>query len=162
MRKVHNLRVEKGITLVALIITIIILVILAAVTIKEVFGNGFLDIAIKGAENYAIAQTNEMDKVNEIDNFIKDKVNEIIDGQGSSNSAPRWIEGGEPHSVEEEKTNTQITIAMTAEDDDGDNLTYIIKYWKIRRRWRKGIYRRKENRRCRTRNRTNCRYNGAK
>ena len=103
--------------------------ILAAVTIKEVFGNGFLELAAKGAENYAIAQTEEENMMNELENFIKDKLNEIDNGQGTQNSAPRWAEGGEPHSVEERKTDTQIRIAMTAVDDDGDDLTYTIKYY---------------------------------
>ena len=154
----NKLKKESGITLVALIITIIILVILAAVTIKEVFGNGFLDLAAKGAENYAIAQTEEENMMNELENFIKDKVADIEGG----NKAPRWAEGGEPHSAEEEKTDTKIKLIMTAVDDDGDNLIYTIKYWKIRRRRRKRIYRRKENRRCRTRDRTRNRNNGVK
>lgn len=69
---------EKGITLVSLIITIIILVILSAVTIKSVFKDGFLELAAKGTENYIIAQTNEMNKLNEVDNFIKDEIDDII------------------------------------------------------------------------------------
>ena len=154
----EKLNKENGITLVALIITIIILVILAAVTIKEVFGNGFLDLAAKGAENYAIAQTEEENMMNELENFIKDKVADI-EGE---NKAPRWAEGGEPHSAEEEKTDTKIKLIMTAVDDDGDNLIYTIKYWKIRRRRRKRIYRRKENRRCRTGSRARNRNNGVK
>ena len=153
----EKLNKENGITLVALIITIIILVILAAVTIKEVFGNGFLDLAAKGAENYAIAQTEEENMMNELENFIKDKVADI---EGEGNKAPRFIDG--PRSVEEEKTDTKIKLIMTAVDDDGDNLTYTIKYWKIRRRRRKRIYRRKENRRCRTGSRARNRNNGVK
>ena len=44
---------NQGITLVALIITIIILIILAAVTINAVFDLNILDIAQKAAEGYA-------------------------------------------------------------------------------------------------------------
>ena len=183
-------------------------------TIKEVFGNGFLDIAAKGAENYTIAQAEELDKMKEVENLIKDvqkeygdlvspeiliegelsndtykgivtvtikdklkepatkaeKIKYVINGEekylnGTNNSftvegdgtyevvaymvdkndnlsapseieiftiknniAPRWAEGGEPHLVEKEKTDIKIKLAMTAIDDDGDNLTYTIKY----------------------------------
>ena len=49
------LRGEKGITLVALIITIIILVILAAVSIAAVMNMKIVDYAVNGAQNYAKA-----------------------------------------------------------------------------------------------------------
>lgn len=47
------LRQEKGITLVALIITIIVLVILAAVSIAAVYQSNIVDYAVNGAKNYA-------------------------------------------------------------------------------------------------------------
>ena len=47
------LRGEKGITLVALIITIIILVILAAVSIAAVTNMKIVDYAINGSQDYA-------------------------------------------------------------------------------------------------------------
>ena len=50
---------ERGITLVALIITIIILIILAAVTINALTHDGLADMAIKGAQDYDKAQQNE-------------------------------------------------------------------------------------------------------
>ena len=109
--------------------------ILAAVTIKAAFQDGFLDLATKGAENYTIAQAEEENMMNELENFIKDKVADI---EGGGNKAPRFIDG--PKSVEEEKTNTQITIAMTAIDDDGDDLTYIIKYYLCNEDETKGDY----------------------
>lgn len=48
------LRQEKGITLVALIITIIVLVILAAVSIAAVYQSNIVNYAVNGAQNYAI------------------------------------------------------------------------------------------------------------
>lgn len=47
------LRQEKGITLVALIITIIVLVILAAVSIAAVYQSNIVGYAVNGAQNYA-------------------------------------------------------------------------------------------------------------
>lgn len=56
------LRQEKGITLVALIITIIVLVILAAVSIAAVYQSNIVNYAVNGAQNYA----NEAGRENEI------------------------------------------------------------------------------------------------
>jgi len=47
------LKTEKGITLVALIITIIVLVILAAVSIAAVYQSRIVNYAINGTYNYA-------------------------------------------------------------------------------------------------------------
>lgn len=47
------LKTEKGITLVALIITIIVLVILAAVSIAAVYQSKIVNYAINGTYNYA-------------------------------------------------------------------------------------------------------------
>jgi len=51
-----KIKEEKGITLVALIITIIVLIILAAVTIITFTDSGLLETASKGTQNYANAQ----------------------------------------------------------------------------------------------------------
>ena len=71
---------ERGITLVALIITIIILIILAAVTINSLTHDGLADMAIKGAEDYDKAQQNEMNMLNEIDSMVKETIKNIEDG----------------------------------------------------------------------------------
>jgi len=47
IRKVKK-NYEKGITLIALIITIILLIILAAVSLNAVFGDGLLQVATDG------------------------------------------------------------------------------------------------------------------
>lgn len=59
------LREEKGITLVALIITIIILIILAAVTIIAVKDSNMANVAINGTQNYAQAQVDESQKIDD-------------------------------------------------------------------------------------------------
>ena len=50
------LKEEKGITLVALIITIIVLIILAAVTIMSFRESGIINTAVNGKINYSKAQ----------------------------------------------------------------------------------------------------------
>lgn len=56
MKKFKN---EKGITLIALIVTIIILAVLAAVTINNVLNTGIAEFATNGAEKYKIAEVDE-------------------------------------------------------------------------------------------------------
>lgn len=53
------LRQEKGITLVALIITVIILIILAAVSIAALTSGGFIPLTVNASQDYARAQNNE-------------------------------------------------------------------------------------------------------
>ena len=53
------LRQEKGITLVALIITIIVLVILAAVSIAAVYNSNIIGYAVNGAQDYSQQAVNE-------------------------------------------------------------------------------------------------------
>ena len=79
MNKKKNLKQEKGITLVALIITIIVLVILAAVTINAAFNSGIIDTAVNGAVNYADAQKKEQITFDDLDKNIQDIVKQIED-----------------------------------------------------------------------------------
>lgn len=67
-------KTEKGITLVALIVTIIVLLILAAVTIGAIQNDGIIEHAKNAREQYGKAQTNEkttlegyLEKINEND-----------------------------------------------------------------------------------------------
>ncbi len=56
---------EKGITLVALIITIIILIILAGISLNLTLGeNGLFQMALKAKENMELAQVEEQEKLN--------------------------------------------------------------------------------------------------
>ena len=61
------LRGQKGITLVALVITIIVLIILAGVSIALVMGdNGIATKAREGATNYQNAQSEEAGAINKL------------------------------------------------------------------------------------------------
>lgn len=68
------LRQEKGITLVALIITIIVLVILAAVAITTAYQTGIVNYAMNGATGYAQAGLNENrmmnNSINHLDSYM--------------------------------------------------------------------------------------------
>ena len=58
------MREQKGITLVALIITIIVLLILAMVSISLVLNGGIIDRSNKSVNNYATAEYNEQQQLN--------------------------------------------------------------------------------------------------
>lgn len=56
---------QKGITLVALVITIIVLLILAAVTLQLTLGeHGIFNLAEKAGKNYTNAQNEELNGIN--------------------------------------------------------------------------------------------------
>ena len=61
---------EKGITLVALVITIIVLLILAGVTISLVLNNGLIDRAQNSVQQYDDKQQNEMQQLNHAENIF--------------------------------------------------------------------------------------------
>ena len=63
---------EGGITLIALIITIIVLVILAAVTLNSIFGNNIIGLATNGAINYAEEQQKELGMLNNVSDILSD------------------------------------------------------------------------------------------
>jgi len=74
---------SKGITLIALIITIIVMLILAGVTINLTLGeNGIFTTAQQAAKNYTDAQEQEMAELGEFTNLL----NETIDGLGQNAS----------------------------------------------------------------------------
>jgi len=82
---------EKGITLIALIITIIILVILAAVSIRAVYEMGIVGYAINGTQQYVERAKEENQMLDETGRRIEDavsKVKEIQGGNGESGTTP--------------------------------------------------------------------------
>ena len=65
------LKQQKGITLVALVITIVVLIILAGVAISLTLGdNGIFTKAKSGAQNYQNAAAEEQAWVNELDQHV--------------------------------------------------------------------------------------------
>lgn len=75
MKKI--LKNKNGITLIALIITIIILVILAAVSINAIYNMGVVQYAVNGSQNYAKASVEENSIMNDSGNIIENTVEKI-------------------------------------------------------------------------------------
>ena len=80
---------EKGITLIALVVTIVVLLILAGVSISLVLNNNGVISKAKDAKNqYAEAQTNDEKQLNEVSDWIDTKVGDTTGGSagGSGDS----------------------------------------------------------------------------
>ena len=72
---------EKGITLIALVVTIVVLLILAGVSISLVLNNNGVISKAKDAKNqYAEAQTNDERQLNEVSDWIDTKVGDTTGG----------------------------------------------------------------------------------
>ena len=132
---------EKGITLIALIITIIILVIISAVAIAEVMNTNIVKLAIKGTENYIEAEAKEKEELDIVEgtvsrieltspgiNIIGDTnegyngyyisdVEIVISGKGTSANKIRCVvTGAEEHDkTEEVNKNSEVKLTVQTE-----------------------------------------------
>ena len=85
----QNLTQEKGITLIALIITIIILVILAAVSIRAVYNMSIVDYAVNGTQNYAKEAVKENKMLDSTTALIEDTLAKLNgENKGTSVTNP--------------------------------------------------------------------------
>ena len=76
-----KIKQEKGITLIALVVTIVVLLILAGVSISLVLNNNGVISKAKDAKNqYAEAQTNDERQLNEVSDWIDTKVGDTTGG----------------------------------------------------------------------------------
>ena len=74
--KPNNKRTQKGITLIALVVTIVVLLILAGVSINAIFGQDGIIQKAKDAQNKMNQATqNDLESINELNNWIDGKIN---------------------------------------------------------------------------------------
>ncbi len=125
---------EQGITLVALIITITVLIILAGITIFALTDSRLLQTASKGTENYANAQEYEKQIMNDIDekaNEVVKKITDIQEGMSGEDPvtppAPEEIqlpEGWDKNNVyayeSDDKVIVPVPIGFTPSDVTGE------------------------------------------
>ncbi len=111
-------RKEEGITLIALVITIIVLLILAGVTISLTFGeNGILARAKEGKDKYAEAEQNEIDILDNLDNYMSTVlVSEEGYNEEAKVNAPKLAEGMIPVYYDE----AAETWKVAPKDNTGD------------------------------------------
>ena len=72
---------NKGITLVALIITIIVLLILSGVSLSFVFNGGILDKSQQAVNEYQNASQKEQDLLDQIDKYIENELGNIANDE---------------------------------------------------------------------------------
>ena len=66
---------EKGITLIALVVTIVVLLILAGVSLSLVLGeNGLINKAKEGRDKYAESAKNEQSELNKVDEWLEENI----------------------------------------------------------------------------------------
>ena len=76
----QSMRKQKGITLIALIITIVILIILATISINIIFGDeGLIKRAEQAKELHEQGASKEEDTLNNVDEYLKDKIEGITE-----------------------------------------------------------------------------------
>ena len=115
---------EKGITLVALVITIVILIILATVTINMAFGeDGLIARAQQAKELTEQATKEEAEKLNAIMSEYDEIINGISGSAGANEVDPGPVEP-EPSEVEIAKENgTVFEETKQIEDEHGNKIT---------------------------------------
>ena len=117
----NQLKNNKGVTLIALVVTIVILIILAAVSMTMVLGNnGIFEQAKKGANSMASAEANTQEGFNS----MSAEIDKIISGNGGSESPD---EPQPPKETIEESKNSgkEFTAPKTEVTDSKGNKVVI-------------------------------------
>lgn len=112
-------KTQKGITLIALIITIIVLLILAAVSISAIKNDGLISYANQATNKHTQAQMNENAVIQNYSNKIEQHYNGSVGGNGS---------GSENDSNIDEDGYILITEATL---QVGDYITYPVTYTNV-------------------------------
>ena len=122
-----NLKSNKAITLVALIITIIILLILAGVTLSMVLGdNGLINKAQSSVDKYQQSANNEQDFLNAIEEYIDLKAENIVTAK-EIESNPQKYYGAKVTNYTAGGATWRIFYVDTANKyNDGTNTVYLI------------------------------------
>ena len=124
-RKIMKTKIkqEKGITLIALVITIVVLLILAGVSINAIFSeNGIINKAKDAQNKMDQATQNDLDAIDGLNNLINSKTNGTTGGNtGKDDDKPF---GGEKYNKAEK--NNDGTLKANTEYTDSENTTVTI------------------------------------
>lgn len=117
---------EKGITLIVLIVTIVVLLILTGVSINLGFGNnGIIGIAKEETNRYSQTVTNDQIELKELENLLKsERVNWENSGTGDGNggNTEENIDRLPPNSFTPTATSTTNSITLEGSTtDNGDS-----------------------------------------
>lgn len=125
---------EKGITLIALVVTIIVLIILAGVSISLIVGeNGIINMAKKAQEDTKIAEQEEKQQLNHLyleSQMVKDlvetvKVGDYIVYSTENLTTPQNVSGGYATVSDTARTPANYTGYWRVLENNGQNVTII-------------------------------------
>jgi len=122
---------EKGITLVALIITIIVLVILAAVSVYSLIEDKFLEVASNTLINYTEKQLEEENELNKLDKKAKNAIEKITGSSSQDEESEKFILKN--IALEKdigETVGSWIKVKAMAVGKENESLKYTLKIWK--------------------------------
>ncbi len=118
--KKQNLK-EKGITLIALVVTIILLLILAGVTISQIAGsNGLFQRTRQAVEKYKNAAEEEQIQIGMLEKYVSD-FSVVVGDEGESKASVTIKE----FTVSGDTTNKSITVKLTI-DGQANKIEYSI------------------------------------
>ena len=87
----RNYLKENGITLIALVVTIVVLLILAGVSVNALFGNsGIIEKAKEAQNKMDKATENDQKEINELTNWIDNQINKNNEGTTEENTTGRF------------------------------------------------------------------------
>ena len=90
MKNKRNYLKEKGITLIALVVTIVVLLILAGVSLNAIFGdNGIIKRAQDAQNKMNQAVENDQKGINELSNWLDSKTNGSTGGDNNPSTTPK-------------------------------------------------------------------------
>ena len=125
------IRKENGITLLALIITVVIMIILAAVTINVTLGDGGLvDQAKWAAEQTANSTQSEQEQLENVSSQINDIISGIGTGGDTNSTGGEETNSVDTNSVEETNTVDTNTIEPEPEPIPDGTITIGDPQWK--------------------------------
>ena len=119
---------QKGITLVALVVTIIVIIILAGVSINMLVGEkGIINLAQKAKENMEKAQIEENENLGKLANELSENLKEGYEIEKHVNK-PNLVQGMEPVKFIE-PTDSQKGSIVKTDSDDKNWYNYEEKKW---------------------------------
>ena len=108
---------QKGITLIALVITIVILIILATISINFVFNGGLIDRAEQARDYYQNDEAYTDESVSNLTGYIDGLINGIEGGSGGSGT------GEKPTTIDEAKGKGVLGEETVLADNAGNKVT---------------------------------------
>ena len=123
---VRKAKEKRGITLIALVVTIVVLLILAGITINMLFSNGGIFKTANAANAWNEATVNEQESLNN----LADQIANLVNGQvgGGDTSEEPWIP---PTTVEEAIAQDKIFEETKQIKDNYDNTVTVPKGFKV-------------------------------